>query len=207
MSPRQYEMGRRKAAVDETRARIIRATRDLLVDDGVVAVDAIARRADVSRATVYYQFGTKTGLLEALCDDLAARGRIEHIAEAFARPGPRDALAGFVRAMAGFWGADRACIRRLHGLAALDAEVGQVIAARDERRRMGAEVLAQRLAGGTGHRRLGVLIFTLTGFAVFDSLAEDGETADAVPTVLGLLDAAIAGGPVDRRMPPETAGS
>jgi AcrR family transcriptional regulator len=49
--------------------------------------------------TVYYQFGSKAGLLEALLDDLAARGEIgERLARAFQRPDARAVLAGFVAA-------------------------------------------------------------------------------------------------------------
>lgn len=184
MSPRPYEMGRRKDAVDETRARVLTATRDLLVERGSVAVDAIARRADVSRATVYYQFGTKVGLLEALCDDLAERGRMERLAGAFSQPDPQDALRVFVEVIAGFWAVDRDCTRRLRGLAALDPDVGQVIAARDERRRHGATVLASRLAAPPP---FAAVLHTLTSFEVFDSLASTAPIPAATPTILALL--------------------
>lgn len=188
MSPRSYEMGRRRDAVDETRARIVAAARDLLVAKGTVAVDAIARQADVSRATVYYQFGTKIGLLEALCDDLAERGHMERLAEAFAQPDARAALRAFVEVIADFWAVDRDCTRRLRGLAALDPDVGQVIAARDGRRRAGAAVLATRLGAGPD---FSPVLYTLTGFEVFDSLAAERPIPEAAPTILALLHAAL----------------
>lgn len=192
MSPRPYEMGRRRDAVDETRARILAAARDLLVAKGTVAVDAIARQADVSRATVYYQFGTKIGLLEALCDDLAERGQMERLAEAFGQPDPRAALRTFVEVIADFWAVDRDCTRRLRGLAALDSDVGQVIAARDDRRRAGAAVLATRLGAGP---HFSPILHTLTGFEVFDSLAADRPIPEAAATILALLHAALAAPP------------
>ncbi|SHN35983.1 transcriptional regulator, TetR family [Actinacidiphila paucisporea] len=204
MSPRPYEMGRRQSSVDETRGRIVAAARDLLVEKGIVAVDAVARRADVSRATVYYQFGTKIGLLEALCDDLAARGHMQQLAEAFGLIDAHAALRAFVHTIADFWAVDRACTRRLRGLAALDPDVGQVIGARDERRRAGAEVLARRLATADGdpasegsqmNGRFAAVLYTLTGFEVFDSLAGDGPLAEAAPTVLALLHAALGDPP------------
>ena len=208
MSPRSYEMGRRRGAVDETRARIVAAARDLLVEKGTVAVDAVARQADVSRATVYYQFGTKIGLLEALCDDLAARGQMERLADAFGKPDAHAALRAFVYTIADFWAVDRDCTRRLRGLAALDPDVGQVIGARDDRRRTGAEVLAGRLAATTGSPagegteldgRFAAILHTLTGFEVFDSLAGDGPLTEAAPTVLALLHAALGGPPPEER--------
>ena len=79
MSPRPYRLGQRQAATDETRARILAAARELLAaSDGLTgfSIEAVARQADVARMTVYYQFGSKPGLLEALFDDLAARGQI-----------------------------------------------------------------------------------------------------------------------------------
>ncbi|MRH90268.1 TetR family transcriptional regulator [Nocardia sp. SYP-A9097] len=194
MSPRPYDMGRRRELVDDTRARILQATRDLLVAEGTVAMNSIARRADVSRATVYYQFGTKLGLLEALCDDLAERGRMQRLAEAFSQPDARVGLRIFVEVIAGFWAVDRDCTRRLRGLAAVDPDVGQVIAARDERRRAGAAVLAARL----GVRpEFSSILYTLSSFEVFDSLAADQPITTATATIQALLDASSTPPPTE----------
>src|SRR5207244_12684694 len=59
--PRPYRLGRRQAAVDRTRARILRAARALLVAPRGVAFSsaALARRARVTRATVYQRFGSR----------------------------------------------------------------------------------------------------------------------------------------------------
>src|ERR671924_654819 len=99
MSPRRYRLGQRQAAVDQTRARIIAAARELLLAGGVssgFSVDAVARQAGVARMTVYYQFGSKRGLLEALFDDLAARGLVGRLRAAFGCPDPREALTEFI---------------------------------------------------------------------------------------------------------------
>ena len=117
MSPRPYRLGQRQAATDETRARVLAAARELLAASNGLAgfsIEAVARQAGVARMTVYYQFGSKPGLLEALFDDLAARGQIgEHLAAAFRRPDALQALAGFIAAFAHFWAADmcRLCPR------------------------------------------------------------------------------------------------
>jgi len=69
MSPRPYRLGQRQATTEQTRARILAAARELLMArDGFngFSIDAVAREADVARMTVYYQFGSKIGLLEAL---------------------------------------------------------------------------------------------------------------------------------------------
>jgi AcrR family transcriptional regulator len=105
---------------------------------------AHAQRADVARATVYYQFRSKTGLLEALCDALAERGGMAELSRAFSASDPDDALRLLVSAFARFWGTDRLVMRRLRALAALDPDVAGVITARDERRRQALKTLLDR---------------------------------------------------------------
>ncbi|MGW4891597.1 TetR/AcrR family transcriptional regulator [Kitasatospora sp. NPDC004240] len=175
MSPRGYRMGQRQADVDETRARIVEAARGQLTETGTLSLDAVARRADVARATVYYQFGSKTGLLEAVCDALAAQGRMERLAEAFGSADPWQAVDRFVEVIGEFWAVDRACTRRVRALAALDEEVGRVIAERDARRRHGARVLIGRLPDAPPDAA--ALLFVLTGFETFDALAGEAEAA------------------------------
>ena len=65
MSPRPYRLGQRQVAADETRSRILNAARSQLEEEASFSIDAVARRADVARMTVYYQFGSRRGLLEA----------------------------------------------------------------------------------------------------------------------------------------------
>ncbi len=149
MSPRPYQLGKRQAVIDESRRRVLDAARALLAGPGgytAFTVDAVARRADVARATVYYQFRSKTGLLEALCDDLAEAGQMGDLPRAFAGSGPFAAVQGLIEVFARFWAADRVVMRRLRALAALDPEVHAVITARDERRRRGLEILISRVA-------------------------------------------------------------
>ena len=45
------------------------------------SIDAVARRADVVRMTVYYQFGARRGLLEALFDEESYRGFMQEASE------------------------------------------------------------------------------------------------------------------------------
>src|SRR5256885_16000467 len=79
MSPRPYRLGRREAANEETRGRVLAAARRLLADPAGLSdfsMEGVARRADVARMTIYYQFGSRRGLLEAPFDDLPPRGKI-----------------------------------------------------------------------------------------------------------------------------------
>jgi AcrR family transcriptional regulator len=204
VSPRPYNLGKRREPVAAARRQVLDAARHLLGGTGAYTaftVDAVARQADVARATVYYQFGSKAGLLEALCDYLADLGGMSGLADAFTEPDPRQALHRFVTSFGRFWAADRPAMRRLRALAQLDPDVGAVIAARDQRRRDGLAVLAGRLAGaysagasgqaGVSDRAVRALT-ALTSFETFDALAgPDREITAAVPDILQLADAAL----------------
>jgi AcrR family transcriptional regulator len=205
MSPRPYRLGQRQATTDQTRTRIINAARELLMTtDGFTgfSMEAVARQADVARMTVYYQFGSKIGLLEALCDTLASQGGMEQMASAFRRPEPLEALSEYIKVFSRFWEADRLVTRRLRGLAALDPDFEQVIRSRDERRREGLRVLVQRFSQKYGQPKLVSteetinLLYTLIGFEFFDMLAgPNRRTEEVAPNIFQLACATLGVAP------------
>jgi AcrR family transcriptional regulator len=140
-------MGQRQAAGDKTRARILSAARKLLLAKNFsdFTMEAVARTADVSRLTVYHQFDSKTGLLEALYNYIARRGNREQLAAVFRQGGdPIKTLHDFILVFAQFWASDREVIRCLHALGAIDDEIGEGLRARNERRRKGLLVILER---------------------------------------------------------------
>ena len=180
MSPRPYQLGARQIQIDDSRQKVIDAARALLTESTSYTsftVDAVAKRADVARATIYYQFESKIGLLEAVCDALAQAGQMSDLATAFMNPDPIEALSIFITCFARFWDSDRLVMRRLRSLARLEPEVGAVISARDERRSSGLVVLVARLSDqhvlNVEPDRAVQILFTLTSFETFDSLAAD----------------------------------
>jgi AcrR family transcriptional regulator len=199
VSPRAYNLGQRRGPIDRGRQQILDAARRLLAGSEsytAFTVDAVARQADVARATVYYQFGSKAGLLEAVCDTLAEAGQMSELAAAFTEPDPREGLRRFIGCFGQFWSADRAAMRRLRALAALDPDVGAVISARDQRRQEGLTVLAGRLAGASvladepGHAVRA--LFMLTSFETFDALAgPDQDLTAVVPDIVRLAETAL----------------
>jgi AcrR family transcriptional regulator len=173
-------MERRRESTDENRLRIINAARELLTSRKASAkfsLEAVARRAGVARMTVYHQFGSLGGLLEALCDSLAIAGGMNHIADAFREPDALNALDRFIAVFIGFWESDRLVIRGLGALAALDPEFAAVLEERYGWRRKGVRVLLERLAQQTGRPKsremddAADLLYLLTSFATYDSLA------------------------------------
>src|SRR5258708_104783 len=173
-------MAQRQAATDKTKERILNAARKLLLGENFSAftMEAVARAADISRLTVYYQFDSKSGLLEALYNYIAQRGEIERLADVFRHGGdPLKMLHDFILVFAHFWASDRMVIRRLHALAAIDAEIGKGLRARNERRRNGLNVILGRY--GHAYRPLTSTqlptaldtLHMLTSFEAFDALA------------------------------------
>src|SRR5438034_1166943 len=151
MSPRSYKLGQREAAIQQTRERILLSARVLLTDRaGGFTVDSVARYAGVARMTVYYQYGSKRGLLEAVYDDIAARGGLaQRLPQVFHNEDPRAALSEFIRTFAQFWASDTLLIRRVRALAALDPDFEPAVQ-RDEWRRMGLTTILQRLSQSYG---------------------------------------------------------
>ena len=201
MSPRPYRLGQRQAATELTRARILNAARELLMSSNGYShfsIDAVARQADVARMTVYHQFGSKIGLLEGLCDSLAASGGMEQLATAFRQAEPLDALREYLLVFSRFWDVDRLVMRRLRALAALDPDFEQVIRTRDEWRRQGVSVIAERLvechflSPGEALDKTVDILLTLSSFETFDTLAGPTRSMEeVVPLVYRLARAAL----------------
>ena len=87
MSPRRYESPRRNAAAARTRRRIVAAAAAILgAAEGIgeFSLEAVAKKASVTRLTVYNQFGSRRALLEAVFDERAARGGLHRIADVMA---------------------------------------------------------------------------------------------------------------------------
>jgi AcrR family transcriptional regulator len=193
MSPRPYRMARRRENADQTRARIIAATRQLIIDQeraGTFSMEAVARRAGVARMTVYYQFGSLRGLLEALLDSLAIAGGMNHLADAFRLADARAALDRYIAVFIGFWESDRPVLRRLGALATLDPELRTMLEQRYGWRRKGIAVILQRLAQQTSRpkpremKEAADLLFLLTSFVTFDTLAADRRTPAQVTRLI-----------------------
>src|SRR6266567_1684735 len=184
MCPRAYNLGKREAAASETRSRILTAAREILADESETAdhsMEGIARRADVSRLTIYYQFKSRPGLLEALYDELASRGNLRRIGEVFRESDVSVALEKLVRIFVGFWSSDAVVIRRLRGMAALDSEMAPGLRARDARRQHIARELLGRIASSQKTKfkseelSLAVDVLSmLTSFETYDVLARGG---------------------------------
>jgi AcrR family transcriptional regulator len=186
MSPRTYQSERRQSATNETRSRILEAARSLLSRAGVptFTIDAVAEGANVARMTVYYQFGSKPGLIAALSDDLASRGGIDRLPQAFMVPDPMAGLEILVQVFMHLWESERLVIQRLRALSALDPDFSDH-EDRNQRRRQAITVLLRRLSPPPGDLDdMADLLTAMTSFESYETLATSGRDAEAAARLI-----------------------
>src|SRR5882672_11851687 len=196
--PRRYVSSVRTAAAAAKRDHVLEAAARLLREDTSISafsLDAVAKAAGVTRLTVYNQFGSRRGLLEAVFDDIAQRGRLARLNDAMVEANPCKGLDMLIEIFCDFWGGDPA-VARLHDAMAIDSEFAQALLERNERRRRSIEELVARIAGeqvSTAARRDAVdLIFALTSCAMFRMLAGARPVAAVRAIITDGVKAAIA---------------
>jgi AcrR family transcriptional regulator len=198
--PRPYTPIERQKTVDAGRERVLAAARELLMgsDGGVelFSIDAVARRAGVSRMTVYNQFESRAKLLEALFDSLASRGPIAEMGEVFKKEDPIAALDAFIALFGRFWTYSRRAHGRLRAAAINDPDLAASIESRNERRRNALAVLVKRLdpviSPVVPRADLVNVLFVMLGFDTFDAIAGPSRTPeDVVPIVRRMAHAVL----------------
>ena len=169
--PRNYTLGRRQGAVDRTRLAILAAARELVASgERGLSTGEVARRAGVSRITVYNQFGSKAGLLR----ELAVGARSRQGAETAEPVDPLDQLRKRVTDSCALWSSDSALFRRLPQLGDMEIENPK-----------GDRALAERLAAadllraGCSIKEAEDVVGAVTSFVVFDRLYKDGRRSQA----------------------------
>jgi AcrR family transcriptional regulator len=195
-------MEKRQAVGSQTRTRILEAARQVLSSESEIdlSMEAIARRADASRLTLYYQFNSRSGLLEALYDYLANRGNMGRRPEVFHEPDPAAAIDKLVSIFVGFWSSDPLALRRLRAMAVLDPEIAGGIHARDARRAQIAREILKRMSA-TRKKKFTEEQFSattnmlsmLTSFETYDALASAGHgEKDIIAIITRLARCAVS---------------
>jgi AcrR family transcriptional regulator len=158
----------------ETRRAIVRAARALFAERGYSAtsLELVADEAGVAARTVYSVFGSKKGILAAICEDwLTEAGIMDSIAAGLAEPDPRRRLAIVAHASRRQWESDKGVRMLLAGAAASDAEVDRMLSGwRDDRARSLGSVLAgfeSELRAGIDPARARAILTALTGAEIF----------------------------------------
>lgn len=198
---RSYTAVERQRSVESGRERIVAAARDLLEADEAegFSIDAVARSAGVARMTVYNQFESKAGLLEALFDSLALRGPLSQMADIFKQPDVFVALDEYVAMFGRFWTVNRRAHRRLRAAALHDDELAAAMERRNERRRRGITELLRRLDDkaqpSIPRDEVVNVLYVLLSFETFDAFAGARRTPDDVTPIVRRLVRSVLGLP------------
>lgn len=184
MTKRNYVSPVRASAAAETRGRIIAAGARLLRKDASIAnfsLDVVAKAAGVTRLTVYNQFGSRRGLLEAVFDDIAREGGLFELTDVMTMADPRAALDRVVAIFCTFWSHDPA-IGGLNQAVATDPDFGASLVERNERRRELLTALVSRIvekpAAKHTVRDAVDMIFVLTSYPTFAALSPQRSTEE-----------------------------
>ena len=166
---RKYRLGRRQVSVDTTAARIVAAAGLELMQTpaGALSLGAVARRAGVTRATVYNRFGSRQGLIAALTPNPGAFPSMAG--------DPRDAVHDFLASRCAHWATNPALYRHLPA-----TEEGE------NPRRLAEHLGAlDALRPGCSLKEAQDVLAMLGSFLTFDRLHKDGRrSASAVAEIL-----------------------
>jgi len=98
------------------------ATRELL-DAGTfheATVEEVAKKAGVSRATLYQHFPSRLDLVDTICDTFAENPALVSVRESVELPDLDEALEETIGNTIRFWSSEYAILRQLYGARAVD---------------------------------------------------------------------------------------
>jgi AcrR family transcriptional regulator len=178
LSRRPYRQKKRAANAASTRARILRAARQLFEREGLfgVTLDEVADRAGVSRATVFQVFGTKAALLDAVAAQAEDSPEFRALLAVLGERDPSRALGKIIETGCLFWAKNTRLVGALSMLASIDREIAHSVAHREALRAESIAALTARLAAagrlrrGIERRRATEILSLATSFAAFDEL-------------------------------------
>jgi AcrR family transcriptional regulator len=154
---------RRREPSKRTRERIMAAVRSLL-EEGAFhesTVEEVAARAGVSRATLYQHFGSRLGLVDAMCatfDENPALIRLRR----------SESLDDLIEGVVDFWAAEEKILVQLYGAAAVDPAAGELV--ERQRRDRQSELSRVLRVLGVRDRAAFASLSVLTSFETFEEL-------------------------------------
>jgi AcrR family transcriptional regulator len=157
----------RPHVTQRTRESVIAAVRALLEEGAfhTSRVEDVAQRAGVSRASVYEHFGSRVGLVDALCESFDRNPALVAIRSS-------NELDEVIEQGVAFWAAEEKVLRQLYGAAAVDPAAGELV----ERQRRDRKRELRRVVGDEVARDRAVFarLLALTSFETFVELRRLG---------------------------------
>jgi AcrR family transcriptional regulator len=168
------------------------ATRELLETGGFgdANIQAIAKRAGVTRPTVYQQFGSHRELLLAVLNDALDRADVRTVRKALQHPDAGKAVRGMIRGSCRFWDSGSPLFGRIKGLALMDEAIAELDQLKEDVRRGHVDNITGRLSNqgllrhGLSRKEAADRLYLLTSFEVFERMKALGHSTDAISSRL-----------------------
>jgi AcrR family transcriptional regulator len=169
---------RRRPRSSAARGRILVAVRALLEEGAFheTTVEDVAARAGVARATLYQHFGSRLGLVDAVCDELAANPVLAAVRRT-------DDLDEFVGALVDFWATEEQLLVQLYHAAAVDPAAQDFV----DRQRRDRHGELRRVLGEWGGERFAALAVATSFESYLELRRGAGLSKEAVARTLRSL--------------------
>src|SRR4051812_40594234 len=183
---------RRSDRAEQTREKITAAVYELLSEGSFheAAVEGVAERAGVSRATLYQHFRSRVDLVDAICDTFAVNPALVQIREAVVLPDPDSALDETIALAVRFWASENAILTQLYGVVAIDPAASDLVVRQRDDRHGEMKRLARHLKGSgrlrSGLSERGALdqLMVLTSYETFSELRLAGRAEQRITELL-----------------------
>jgi AcrR family transcriptional regulator len=180
MSAGPYRARGRSDRSRRTRDRIKQAVHELLAEGSfhAAAVEEVAARAGVSRATLYQHFRSRIELVDAICETFDENPALLRLRETVELADADEALAETLALTVRFWSSEDGVLRQLYGVAAVDPAAGALVDRQRSDRRGEYERLVGnlkrtgRLGDGVTPERALALLMMLSSYESYRELHE-----------------------------------
>jgi len=151
-------------------------------------MEEVARRAGVSRATLYQHFDSRLDLIDAICETFAENPALLELRDLVDDPDAGRALDRTIANSVRFWASEDSVLSQIYGVAAIDAAAQSLVDRQRADRRGELERLVRNLdrAGRlqqNGRRALALLL-VLTSYDSFRELRQAGLSVRQVSATL-----------------------
>jgi AcrR family transcriptional regulator len=139
------------------------AVRELLAEGAFhgTTVEEVARRAGVSRASLYQHFGSRLGLVDAMCETFDENPALVAIRGT-------ESVDELLALVVEFWAAEEQILVQLYGVAAVDPAAGALV--ERQRRDRQSELRRVLRAAGIDGREAFATLSLLTSFETYREL-------------------------------------
>jgi AcrR family transcriptional regulator len=193
----------RRVSTQTTRIKVVDAVREMLADGTfqTATVEDVAERAGVSRAGLYQHFGSRIGLVDAVCETLGEDPDLQAIFACLELSDALEGLKGVLGHSVRFWSRHEALHRHLYALAEVDEASATMVRRQTADRRTRLEAFTRRLAA-EGRLRVpqshaAAYLMLLTSFGTYLELRRTAGRSEAATVRLleGLANTAVIAEP------------